>query len=507
MPRADRVRRTRRLYDATTHHVLALALVAAAFTLQVALATVVPNLHPYASFHVAVTLAAAMGGAGPGLVAVASSLLAALHFRPLGADVDAGLRWMIATALFLVTSAVTLIVLDRLRTNRRVAGEERAALRRDADRHARATVEAANRELLAMLGHELRNPLSAIRTAVVVARLDVERRGNALDIARRQSDRLALLVDGLLDVARVTRGKIPLCRTRLALGAVVEGAVDAVHDLAEERRQAIRVHLSSEPIQVEGDYVRLVQAVTNLLDNAAKYTSPGGHIDVAASRHDGVAEITVQDDGPGVPRALAPRVFDLFTQGERAIDRRAGGLGVGLTVVKRIAELHGGSVRYDAQPTDVGARFVLSLPTLPSAGDGATADIPTERPMRVLLAEHNVAMADAFVVQLQEMGHEVLVAHDGLAALGVVRLHPPDIALVDVDLPGMDGYELARRIRGCANAEKIRLVALVGHQTGNGAARRMAGSGFERTLAKPAEPEALRAVLSACDTGPRAPSA
>jgi two-component system CheB/CheR fusion protein len=385
-----------------------------------------------------------------------------------------------------LASAVTLIAFAFIRAARRDAGAEGAALRRAADRHAHDAVEMANRELLAMLGHELRNPLAAIRTAIVVAQLDGGRRPDALEIARRQSDRLAYLVDGLLDVARVTRGRIPLHRGRLRLDVVVDGAVDAVRDLVADRHHDIAIHMPAEPIQVEGDYVRLVQAVTNLIDNAAKYTHPGGHINVSAARRHGLAEITVRDDGPGVPRDLAPRIFDLFAQGDRTIDRRAGGLGVGLTVAKRIAELHGGSVRlHPVSTTPYGAA-------------------PDTRRARVLVAEDNVALADAFVVQLQELGHEVQVAHDALSALGSVNKRAPDVAILDIDLPGMDGCELARRIRTCAGAERTRLVALC-HGDGDADERRAYASGFERALTKPLDPEALRATMDSLEPGGHAP--
>jgi signal transduction histidine kinase len=479
---------------------MALGLVLAAFAAQVALARILPGLHPYAPFHVAVTLAAGLWGGAAGLVAVGSSILAATHFLPASPTESEAIRWVAGTGLFLVASAVTLLAFAFVRTTRRDAGAEGAALRRAADRHARDTVELANRELLAMLGHELRNPLAAMRTAIVVAQLDGARRRDALDIARRQSDQLAHLVDGLLDVSRVTRGRIPLHRSRLRLDVVVDGAMDAVRDLVADRQHAVAVHMPPDPIEVDGDYVRLVQAVTNLIDNAAKYTHPGGHIDVSATRNDGLAEITVRDDGPGVPRELAPRVFDLFAQGERSLDRRAGGLGVGLTVAKRIAELHGGSVRLDPSAGAAGSEFVLALPALP--GDAASAKpfgaAPDGRPVRVLVAEDNVALADTFVVQLQELGHQVQVVHDGLSALGSVRKRAPDVAILDIDLPGMDGCELARRIRRCAGAERTRLVALC-HGDGDGEEGRACASGFERALATPLDPEALRATMASLE--------
>ena len=392
------------------------------------------------------------------------------------------------------------IELLRLAGARIALGIELAA-RRDAERHARAIVDAANHakdEFLAMLSHELRNPLAAIRNAVAVARLDVARRGTALDIARRQSDQLARLVEDLLDVSRITRGMIGLHRERVRLDDVITRALEGVHGLIEDRRHTIAVNVPPEPLEVEGDCVRLVQALTNLLNNAAKYTNPGGHIDVSATRRDGKAVLRVHDDGAGISRELAPRIFDLFAQGEQPLDRSVGGLGIGLTVVKRIAELHGGSVSVRSEGQGSGSAFAIELPALPPAPPAAETARPDStgklRRTRLLVVEDNLEAADAFSMLLHELGQDVQVVHDGLAALEAVRTRPPQIALIDIGLPGMDGYELARRIRRCRGAENAMLVALTGYG-GEENRRHALASGFDHHLVKPVDLDVLKDLL------------
>jgi PAS domain S-box-containing protein len=394
------------------------------------------------------------------------------------------------------------IELLRLAAARIALGVELAA-RREAERHARAIVDAASHakdEFLAMLSHELRNPLAAIRNAIAVARLDVARRGTALDIARRQSDQLARLVEDLLDVSRITRGTIGLHRERVRLDDVVTRALESVHGLIEDRRHTIAVDLPPEPLEVDGDCVRLVQALTNLLNNAAKYTSPGGHIDVSARRRDGKAVLRVHDDGAGISRELAPRIFDLFAQGEQPLDRSVGGLGIGLTVVKRIAELHGGSVSVRSEGQGSGSAFAIEIPALPPAAPppatGTTHPESTARlrRARLLVVEDNLEAADAFSMLLHELGQDVQVVHDGLAALEAVRARPPEIALIDIGLPGMDGYEVARRMRRCRGVEKAILVALTGYG-GEENRRRALAAGFDHHLIKPVDLDVLKDLL------------
>jgi CheY-like chemotaxis protein/two-component sensor histidine kinase len=302
---------------------------------------------------------------------------------------------------------------------------------------------------------------------------------------------------------------VQLRHDRVDLSDVVRRAVDGVQPLLEERGHAIATHVPARPIVVDGDGPRLVQAVTNLLDNAARYTEPGGHVDVAASRHGDRAVIRVRDDGAGIPRELAGRVFDVFAQGERPLDRAAGGLGIGLTVVKRIVEQHGGTVAVHSEGVARGSEFEIDLPATEAAptSDERGAPPPPE-PARLLLVEDNVEAADAFRMLLHRLGHDVEVVHDGPAALDAVRDHAPELAILDIGLPGMSGYEVARKIRGSRRTPQPMLVALTGYGRDEDRAHALA-SGFDQHLVKPVELDVLQNVLrvvcdrrSAHDTSP-----
>jgi signal transduction histidine kinase/ActR/RegA family two-component response regulator len=387
----------------------------------------------------------------------------------------------------------------------RIAVGIELAERRDAERRARAVVESASHakdELLSMLGHELRNPLSAVRNAIAVARLDGGRRDEALDIARRQSDHLSRMVDDLVDVSRITRGTIRLRRERVNLDDVVRRAVDAVQELLTERRHHLAIH-ADEPVEVEGDFVRLVQVVTNLLDNAARYTHRDGHIDVSVERRDKRAAISIRDDGAGIPRELAPRVFDVFAQGARPLDRSLGGLGIGLTMVKRIMELHDGTVSMHSDGAGCGTEFTIELAALPAATPARAATTGGRaawRPQRLLVVEDNVEAAQAFAMLLRHLGHEVEVVHDGPAALSSITNHPPDLAIVDIGLPGMSGYDVARKVRARASGNPPLLVALTGYGTSEDRAQAL-GAGFDRHLVKPVEIDVLRGMLEGLAQG------
>jgi signal transduction histidine kinase len=330
----------------------------------------------------------------------------------------------------------------RLAGQRISLGIERTA-RRDAERRARETAEASNRakdEFLAMLGHELRNPLSAIQNAVVVAHLDETRRESALAIARRQSQHLGRIVDDLLDVARIAQGHIELHREPLLFATVIERSLNVCRSRAEERQRRISATLPAEPLLVEGDAVRLEQVITNLLTNAIKYTHPGGHIAIIAERADEMAVLRVRDDGAGLAPDLLPRIFDLFMQGQRTLARAEGGLGIGLTLVRRLVELHGGTITAYSEGLNMGSEFVVRLPALPLITQVAIAT-PMPLPVassraHVLVVEDNRENAETLVMLLELLGHQVVVAYDGPTALDAVRAAPPDVALVDIGLPG-----------------------------------------------------------------------
>lgn len=371
----------------------------------------------------------------------------------------------------------------------------------EADR-LRARAETANRskdEFLAMLGHELRNPLSAVRNAVATASLDESRRPRALEIARRQADQLGHLIDDLLDVARITQGQITLRKERLYLAEVLERAVESVRAVVEERGHTLRVALPGEPIRLDADAARVEQVVVNLLTNAAKYTEPGGSVDVSAEREGGNVLIRVRDTGIGIAPDVLPRMFDLFAQADRGLDRAQGGLGIGLTVARRLAELHGGGIDAWSEGLGKGAEFIVRLPVLPASPEETPGTVGQERTVpahhaRVLMVEDNPDAAESLVMILELLGHRVRVVHDGIAALDAARAYVPDLMLIDIGLPGMDGYEVARRMRRDPALKDVVLVALTGYGRDEDKERAMS-AGFDYHLAKPVDLDALGALV------------
>jgi PAS domain S-box-containing protein len=371
----------------------------------------------------------------------------------------------------------------------------------EAERHAREAAEAANRskdEFLAMLAHELRNPLSAVCNALEVARTGEDHRERALTIAARQADQLVRLVDDLLDVARIQSGKIELRRGPVELGLVVERALEAIRRVTETRGQQLDLRLES-PLHVDGDEARLAQIVGNLLSNAAKFTQPGGRIDVAVCRDGQEVVVRVRDEGVGIAPELLPHVFDLFTQGAQGLDRASGGLGIGLTVTRRLVELHGGRVEARSAGAGRGAEFEVRLPLCTEARQGAkrvrTRGAASEAAARVLLVEDNADAAESLAMLLKMLGHRVCAVGDAPAALDAAKADPPDIALVDIGLPGMNGYELARRLRALETSPNPLLVAVTGYGLAEDK-ERAAAAGFHAHLVKPIELDELRRVLA-----------
>jgi PAS domain S-box-containing protein len=373
--------------------------------------------------------------------------------------------------------------------------EQRAELFRVAQQ-AKEEAEAANRakdEFLAMLGHELRNPLSAVQNSLTVAALNPLSRDRALEIARRQSNHLARIVDDLLDVARISQGRVSLRKARIPLAHVLKLAVDAAQPLLIERRHALLLDLPEDTIVVNADSDRLQQAVGNLLTNAAKYTDPGGTITLGAKLEGDAAVISVRDNGIGIAPDLLPMVFDLFKQGDRSLERAAGGLGIGLTLVRTIAELHGGSVDVSSAGIGSGAEFTIRLPTSPAIASDDNAELvrPASRvssgpSARVLIVEDNPDAAESLVMILQLLGHHVRVVRDGTHALEAARSNMPDVMLVDIGLPGIDGYEVAAAIRNDSTLRHIVLVAITGYGRAEDKDRAMA-AGFDYHLTKPVD--------------------
>ncbi|HWO25650.1 MAG TPA: ATP-binding protein [Kofleriaceae bacterium] len=356
-------------------------------------------------------------------------------------------------------------------------------------------------EFLAMLGHELRNPLAPISTALELMSL---KGGSALqrerDVIRRQVDHLSRLIDDLLDVSRITRGKIQLARQVVELGAVLAKAIEMASPLLEKRMQRLSVEVPREALAVDADPTRLAQVFQNLLTNAAKYSEPHTQVTLRARGEAGRVVVEVRDQGIGIPAEILPRLFDLFVQGERALDRSEGGLGIGLTIARSLCELHGGTIEAASEGPGRGSTFTVTLPRTDRAAEpprrrtGEHA-ARVESSVRVLIVDDNVDAALMLHDFLAEIGHDAAVAHDGMAALEVAAVFRPDVALLDIGLPVMDGYELARRLRAQAGGRPLRLMALTGYGQEADRARARA-AGFEHHLVKPISLEALVPLLS-----------
>ena len=369
-------------------------------------------------------------------------------------------------------------------------------------------------EFLAMLAHELRNPLAPIVNATRILRRLAPLEPQVEDmreLIERQAEQLTTLVDDLLEVSRITQGRIALRKANVEVMSVVARAIETSRPLIDSRHHHLLVSLPADPVRVEGDVARLAQAISNLLNNAAKYTDDGGEIQLRVEVDGGEAVIRVKDNGIGIAGEDLARVFDLFQQSDRALDRAQGGLGIGLTIVKKLAEMHGGRVEASSEGVGLGSDFVLRLPLAPVADAGATAPRASRAPVRarrrsrVLVVDDNVDAATSLAILLKLDGHDVTLAHDGPAALGAARAFQPRVILLDIGLPGMSGYEVARELRRDPAFAETMLIALTGY--GQAEDRRKSKSaGFDHHLTKPIDDEALAAVFDSAPGAAAQPS-
>lgn len=396
----------------------------------------------------------------------------------------------------IVTQAAAIIISRHREAEERKAAED--ALR-DADRR--------KDEFLATLAHELRNPLAPIRSAVDVMRLAGDNAAIALQARQtieRQLTQLIRLVDDLLDVSRITRNKIDLRKERVAFSSIVQSAVETSRPLIEALGHALTVRLPPETLWVDADVTRMAQVVANLLNNAAKYTPENGSISLIVERENNEVVLRVRDSGVGIPREMLPQVFGIFTQVDSSRNRSQGGLGLGLTIVKRLVEMHGGSVSATSSGPGQGSEFTVRLPAVSDdevrAGSG-DPDLPKKMPVqRILVVDDNRDAAASLGLLLRMMGNSVRIAHDGWSALEIARDFRPTVALLDIGMPGMNGYELARQLRQDAALRGLVLVAVTGWGQEEDR-RRSREAGFDHHLTKPAEIDELEKLLGSMSAG------
>ena len=355
-------------------------------------------------------------------------------------------------------------------------------------------------EFLAMLAHELRNPLSPLVNSIEILRrveLSAPLAKRQIDVMSRQLGQLTHMVDDLLDVSRVSRGLIELRREPLLLAEVLDVAVEAVRPALESRRHRLQKRGMDAPLYVNGDRVRLTQVFANLLQNAVKYTDPGGTVSLMVTPDGARVSVVVRDTGVGIPPEMLPRVFELFTQVPVALDRSQGGLGIGLTLVKTLVELHGGHVSAHSVGLGQGSTFTVSLPLVTAPRMTQQRQAPAAAlaaQVHVLVVDDSQDNAESLAEMLRIMGAQVSIAHDGAGAIAVAANQPPALVLLDIGLPGMDGYETARRLRSQSTAP-LRLVALTGYGSAEDRERSLA-AGFDAHLVKPVAPEVIEKLLA-----------
>jgi signal transduction histidine kinase/ActR/RegA family two-component response regulator len=464
---------------------------------------------PPSAIQAGATRSLAVYGGGI-LLSIALGVLAALS---IGRGITAPMAWLRSAAQALgrrdnvVPPDTPILEIREVGSALAVAAAERA--RHEAEREellqreqrARGAAEAASRakdEFLAMLGHELRNPLGAIANASQLLdhpRSDAEITKRAREVIARQVEHLGRLTDDLLDAGRAILGKIVLERHDFDLADVVGRALDTLQ--AGGRLAAHKLERSFRPAWVHADPTRIEQIVANLVGNAVKFTLAGGTIRVSVKREGEEAVLSVRDTGIGMSAELAGRVFELFVQGEAALDRAHGGLGIGLTLVRRLAELHGGTAAAVSDGEGEGSEFSVRLPAIPALSRPAAtkAEVRDGGTRRILIVEDNADAADTLRRLLELSGHHARVAQDGVAGLEALLSDPPDIALVDVGLPRMDGYELARRVRASISGRRPYMVAITGYGLPEDRSRALE-SGFDEHLTKPLDARALAGVLA-----------
>jgi signal transduction histidine kinase len=492
-----------------------IGLLGAALAVQWTLRPLLGTGFPFLFFFPAIGIAATLWGWRAGAVVVLGGLFnSLLWFEPTWQLAVSRPAEQLAVAGYLVSAAILLVLGARVHDLRQRAAAAEANLGRQLQelrelnalsRTQQQQLQDADRrkdEFLATLAHELRNPLAPIRQAAVIARSDqatAAQRERAHQIIERQVRHMALLLDDLLDVSRITRGKLVLRREPTPLSVMLEAASEGARPLVAARRQRLELDLPPQELWLDADPMRVEQILSNLLGNAAKYGRTEGRIEVTARQDGGTARVQVRDDGIGIPADALESIFEMFEQLPRADQAVGSGLGIGLSLSRGLARLHGGSLHALSDGPGHGSTFVLVLPlATPPVSRPSPLDVPAERavagPRRVLVADDNRDAAESLAEVLRMDGHEVAVAFDGHEAVRLFRQVHPDVALLDIGMPGLTGLEVAATLRGLPEGRQARLVAV----TGWGQARDVAATraaGFDAHLTKPVDPAAVLDLL------------
>jgi signal transduction histidine kinase/ActR/RegA family two-component response regulator len=390
--------------------------------------------------------------------------------------------------------------------------EREMVVRQQAEAELRA-VDRKKDEFLATLAHELRNPLAPMTNAVALVRraeLDDVSREKAIGILDRQLHHMVRLIDDLLDVSRIATGKLSLHMENVDLVATLRAALELAEPAARARRLQVTSRLPEAPCPIVGDSARLLQVFSNLLNNACRYTPPGGRVEVETRIAEDSVEVIVRDTGVGVVPAMQGRIFDLFEQADKSLERGNAGLGIGLTLARQLVQLHGGDIGVASEGIGRGSAFTVRLPRSRAAAEPVAPSAPAAAAgpdaMRIVIADDNVDFAESLQVILGMHGHDVTVLHDGEAALARMRQHPPDLAVLDIGMPGLNGYEVARRLRADPSTASLVLIAVTGW--GQAADKQAAAdAGFDRHLVKPLSPDTLLEVIAALRPGSGRPAA
>jgi signal transduction histidine kinase len=400
--------------------------------------------------------------------------------------------------------ALASTVAAALRDRRRQYAMKAALTERERQTQALREADRQKDEFLAMLAHELRNPLAAVNNAVTVLKLssDEESRNWASDVVERQVRQLVRLIDDLLDVSRITSGKIRLRKDYVDAGSILDQAVESARPLIDERRHTLAISIERGQLPLHVDVTRVEQIVLNLLTNAAKYTESGGHIWLTAKPEGDQVVIRIRDDGIGIPPEKLPDMFRLFSQGDRSLARSEGGLGIGLTIVQKLSEMHGGSVDARSEGPGKGSEFIVRLP-LARAPRESRSKVqsglhPSAKGYRILVVDDNVDTARGMMRLLKLLGNDAIAVHDGRAALEAARTFRPDFVLLDIGLPDMDGYQVAATLREDDIFKDSVIIAISGYGQDEDRRRSLAG-GFNHHLVKPVDFDALISLLGRTD--------